>query len=206
MHLIRFDHPLSWGELDLPLLGITHDWEKKPLKSPATYSLAIDPERFWFVAGHSQPATIHPNARPGQFLAELWKYDVAEIFIENPATGRYLELNLAPNGGWWSAEFTAPRVRAYPEDEPFPGVQTYADLAPDGSWVAAITLPLEPMRERIDFGPNSKANVSFILETPNQRFITATDLGQKEIDFHWPAAFPTVQIHDGGLPGSKESS
>jgi hypothetical protein len=47
---------------------------------------------------------------PGNFLAELWRHDVAELFIADPASGRYFEFNLAPNGAWWSCEFTAPRV------------------------------------------------------------------------------------------------
>jgi hypothetical protein len=206
MHLVRFKQPLAWGKLDLPLLGITQDWYQKPVDPPVAYSLAADPERLWFVAARNQPATIHPQARPGQFQAELWKYDVAELFLLHPESGRYMELNLAPNGAWWSVELTAPRERAHPHDEPWPQVETYAELSPDGSWVAAITLPLKMLERRLGFGPTTKANVAFIINSPNQQFLTAAPLGEGEPDFHRPALFPALQIHDGGLPESKSHS
>lgn len=201
MHLVRFDHPLVWGELDLPLLGITRDWAGNEVSPPAAYSLAADPERLWFVASHGQPASIHPMARPGQFLAELWRHDVAELFVHHPASGRYLELNLAPNGAWWSAEFSAPRQRTRETDESWPGVETHAELAPDGGWIAAISLPLPSLRERLDFGPDTTANVTFILGSPEQRFLTASPLGDGEPDFHRPGSFPKIRFHDGSLPG-----
>jgi len=206
MHLVRFSHDLVWGELDLPLLGITRDWNAEPVNPPAAYSLAVDPHRLWFVATHSQPAHIHPKARPGQFLAELWKFDVAELFLHDSNSGRYLELNLSPNGAWWSCEFTAPRERAHTEDQPWPGVETYAELAPDGGWVAAMTLPLDTLVDRLKLGPATTGNVTFILNSPEPQFLSAAPLGDGEPDFHRPAAFSALRVHDGGLPGAEPST
>lgn len=206
MHLVRFDQRLVWGELDLPLLGINRDWHGAPVNPPAAYSLAMDHDRLWFVATRSQPAQLHPQARPGRFQAELWKHDVAELFLHNPDNRRYLELNLAPNGSWWSAEFTGPRTRAQDEDEAWPGVETHAELAADGTWVAAITLPLASLKQRLDFGPATTANVTFIVNSPEQQFLTATPLGKGEPDFHRPASFSTLRVHDGGLPGADRPS
>lgn len=194
------DEPLYWGGLDIALFGIENDWYGKPLDVPAGFGVAIDHGSFWFVASRRKPATIHPAARPGEFTPELWKYDVAELFLCHPESGRYLEFNLAPNGAWWSAEFTAPRERAYEEDIQIPGVKTYADLAPDGSWVTAVSIPLEILQARFDFGPETKMNVTFVLDSPEQRFLTATKAPEGvEPDFHRTDLFQSVHIQKGGL-------
>ncbi len=185
---------LEWGALDLPISGINLDWAGLAATPPPLYSLAADRERLWFVAGHAKPATLHPQARPGAFRAELWKYDVAELFLADPASGRYLEINLAPNGAWWSCEFIAPRVRAEEADIFLPDVITFADLAPDGSWLSAIALPLDVLRARIGFGASSHANVAFMLESPRQRFFSANKLGEGEPDFHMPQCFLHLQF------------
>jgi hypothetical protein len=83
-------------------------------------------------------------------------------------------------------------VRAEEIDIAMPEVATFAELAPDGSWVAAMAIPLDLLRARLDFGPESRLNVTMILGTPAQRFISAADLGPGEPDFHQPARFPKV--------------
>jgi hypothetical protein len=192
MTLIEYPQPLEWGGLDLPLFGISKDLAGAAVDPPAGFSLAADPQRLWFVASHRRPAEIHPQARPGGFLAELWKHDVAELFLADPASGRYFEFNLAPNGAWWSCEFTAPRVRADEADIAMPDVATFAELASDGSWVAAMAIPLDLLRARLNFGDATRANVTMILETPAQRFLSAADLGPGGPDFHRPARFQAL--------------
>ncbi len=186
--------PLLWGNLDVPLLGLDKDLTGEPLLPAAAYSLVMDPARLWFVATHRAAATIHPDARPGGFLAGLWQHDVAELFIADPVSGRYLEFNLAPNGAWWTCEFTAPRVREDEMDIAMPDVATFSELAADGTWVAAMSLPLDLLRARIGFGETSRANVTMILGSPTQRFLSASDLGQGEPDFHQPDRFREVRF------------
>ena len=189
MTIFTSPRPLMWGELDVPMLGLTHDWHGVPVQPPAAFSLAMDEQRLWFVAHHRRPATLHPTARPGDFQAELWKYDVAELFIADPVSGRYFEFNLAPNGAWWSCEFTAARVRAEETDVIMPDIATFSDMAPDGAWVAAMAIPLDLLKARLDFGPSTRINVTMILESPDQKFITAAALGGDEPDFHRPQEF-----------------
>jgi hypothetical protein len=136
---------------------------------------------------------IHPRARPGVFQGELWRYDVAELFLLEPRTGRYFEFNLAPNGGWWTCEFTAPRVRADEVEIAMPEVATYSEITADGSWVAAMAVPLDLLRARLDFGPRTRGNVTMILESPKQRFLSAVDLGG-EPDFHQPTRFSEIRF------------
>lgn len=188
--------PLGWGTLDVPLLGIMKDWRGVPLDVPAGFALARDDMRLWFIATHRRPAVLHPRSRPGAFLAGLWEYDVAELFIADPSGSRYFEFNLAPNGAWWSCEFKGPRVREEETDVAMPEVATFSELAPDGGWVAAMAIPLDLLRARLDFGPECSANVTFILGHPEPRYLTATDLGGGDPDFHRPERFGKVRIDD----------
>lgn len=204
MNVIRYKMPLKWGALDLPLFGISTDSDGCPINPPAAWSLALDSERLWFAASHSKPASLHPESRPGRFVAGLWQHDVAELFLADPKSGRYIELNLSPNGAWWSCEFTEPRKQATSSEVPIPEVATFAELSPDGSWVAAMSIPLDLLKARIDFGETTRANVCFILESPKQRFLTTTDLGDGGPDFHQPDRFKALTFIDGDsleLPG-----
>lgn len=186
--------PLIWGQLDVPMLGIEKDWHGEPLQPPAAYALAMDARRLWFIAHHRKPAQLHPLARPGRFQAELWRHDVAECFLADPVSGRYFEFNLSPNGAWWSCEFTAPRVRAEEIDIVMPEIETFSDMSVDGAWIVAMSIPLDLLRARLNFGPGIRANVAMILESPAQRFITATDLGGGEPDYHLPGRFPEASF------------
>jgi hypothetical protein len=192
MTIFTSPQPLKWGELDVPMLGLEKDWHGCPLHPPAAYSLAMDDRHLWFIAHHRKPAQLHPQARPGMFLAGLWQYDVAELFLADPVSGRYFEFNLSPNGAWWSCEFTAPRVRAEKTDIPMPEIATFSDMDVEGSWLAAMCIPLDLLKSRLDLGAGSKANVTMILESPAQRFITAADLGTGAPDYHQPGLFPEV--------------
>jgi len=185
---------LEWGGLDVPLFGVERDWSGGRVEPAAAFSLVADPRRLWFVASRRRPAVLHPAARPGRFAPELWKYDVAELWLANEGSGRYFEFNLAPNGAWWSCEFRGPRVREDAAEIAMPEVATFAELAPDGAWVAAMALPLDLLRARLDFGAETRANVTFVLESPAQRYLSAVDLGGGEPDFHQPGKFGKVSF------------
>ncbi len=184
--------PLVWGALDVPLFGLSNDLEGRALKTPAAYAVVMDTQYLWFIANHRQAALVHPQARPGLFQNELWKYDVAELFLTDPSSGRYFEFNLAPNGAWWTCEFTAARVRAEQIDVAMPEVATFSDMAPDGSWVAAMAIPLDLLQARLNFGVLTRMNVAMILESPEQKFISATDLGDGIPNFHQPHRFREI--------------
>ena len=59
-------------------------------------------------------------------------------------------------------------------------------------WLAAMAIPLDLLRARLNFGPETRLNVTMILESPEQKFVSATDLGAGEPDFHQPQRFPVV--------------
>ena len=185
---------LSWDSLDLSMSRIDTDWFGHHLEVPAAYGLAIDSSHLWFVATRNIAASISPQASPGEFIPELWKYDVAEFFLSHPSSGRYLEFNLAPNGAWWSAEFVAPRVRDYRQEGRIPGVKTYSEIAPDGQWQAAASIPLDFLEARFDFGNQSRMNVTCIVDSPAQKFLSASSAASGEPDFHLPDLFEQISL------------
>lgn len=189
MTVFNSSRELVWGALDVPLFGLQADLNGTPLEAPAAFSMVTDARHLWFIANHRKPALLHPHARPGAFQPELWRYDVAELFLADPVSGRYFEFNLAPNGAWWSCEFTVPRVRAEESEIAMPEVATFSEMAPDGSWLAAMAIPLELLKARLDFGPGTRLNVAMILESPQQRFLSAVNLGEGPPDFHQPEKF-----------------
>jgi hypothetical protein len=193
--ILKTQKNLQWGDLDVPVMGLQTDWYGQSVTNTLMFSLVSDPRYLWFIAASNQPAKNHPAARPGNFTAELWKYDVAELFIADPESGRYIEFNLAANGAWWSCEFTAPRHRAEEIDIAFPDVATFAEISLDGGWMSAMAIPLDVLQARVNFGNQSRANVSFITASPEQRFISATKLPKEEPDFHMPADFSPLRFH-----------
>ena len=187
--------PLYWGALDISLFGIQKDWEQNPLEHPAAFGLAIDHENFWFITSHKTTSNVHPDAEKGAFTPELWKYDVAEFFMRHPETGCYLEFNLAANGAWWAAEFTDIRKRTYQDDIEMPGVKTFSDTLDDGTWISAAKIPLDILRSRIGFGETTEMNVSFIINSPKQQFLSASPPHGEKPDFHQTELFKQVKFH-----------
>lgn len=172
---------------------LSHDWFGQSLAPSVHYLFWMDREHFHFFASRKSHAHIHPESRPGKFQAELWKYDVAEFFLRAPNSNRYLEFNLSPNGGWWSCLFEEPLVALEDENTPLPGVVASGESTSDG-WSAHAQIPLSFLVERLDFGPDSKLNATFILNSPKQIFLTAGAPALGKPNFHRPDDFPGLRI------------
>ena len=86
------------------------DWHGSAVQPPFRFRFHVEDDILVFYAARNASAVIHPTARPGTWQEELWRYDVVEFFIATPDAARYLEFNLCPNGAWWAAGFTEPRV------------------------------------------------------------------------------------------------
>lgn len=192
MRLFRSDSPLNWGELDLPVLGMTSDWYGRSLNPPMGFAVATDTASLWFLATRDATAICRPGAEPGAFTEGLWEWDVAELFLANPASGAYLEFNLAPNGAWWAAKFTAPRVRAQSQPDFQSFVTSHSDEKSGHSWCAAIRVSLDFLVSEIGFHSQTAANATAILNSPHQTFHSAAKLPGLQPDFHQPRAFPRL--------------
>ena len=77
---------------------------------------------------------------------------------------------------------------------------TFADLDPDGAWLAAARLELPMLQDRFAFSPDTKMNAAFIIGSPEQQFVSVADLGDGEPDFHQPDKFRAVEfVHEDKL-------
>jgi len=174
--------------------GISTDWYGDPVAGAVSFLYWLDDTRFHFlVRVEGSPGLPHPSGKPGSFQAELWKYDVAEFFLQSPDRSQYLEFNLAPNGAWWSCLFRGRLVPAPDQPRPFPGVRTSARQN-DQSWEASASFPRELLEELFPLDQGITLNTTFILESPRQRFLTAADLGEGDPDFHRPDQFPPAKL------------
>jgi hypothetical protein len=196
MHILRSAKKLDWGELSLPVWGLDQDFSGGKRERPLMYSLAEDGNHLWFVAASASPAQLHPQARPGMFLGDLWKYDVAELFIADPVSGRYLEFHLAANGAWWSGEFVGIRQRATTDGQPFPEVQTHAEISSEGGWMVAMVIPIDLLQARIGYGAGTAINVCFLADSPATKYYSVARLTGDRPNFHQPQAFSQVVYSD----------
>ena len=189
----RTKDSLSWDTLDLSWSSLERDWHGRQVV-PAEFALSLDPSKLWFAARREQPPRVLPGAVPHEFTPELWRCDVAELFIRDVSSGRYLELNLAPNGAWWCAEFDAVRRRSSADDIPVQGVKTYAKELASGGWQVAASIPLVYLESAIRFGAHSALNVAFIVDSPEQSFMSQAKLPGSQPDFHQPHYFEQIEL------------
>ena len=171
-----------------PLTALGIDWFGGEVAPPAFYSFAIDGRDLVFRASREAAARCHPDARPGGFPPGLWKYDVAEFFLSDPARGIYLECNLSPNGAHWTCLFDSPR-RVHSET-PDIGARSEGSCVANG-WCARVALPLAWLEKHLHFGATTRMNAAFILNSPDQQFLTCVPLGRGEPDFHRPDCYST---------------
>lgn len=177
--------------------AIPETWHGEKLLQPARFLFWLDPDALYFACAHLGRATIHPEAEAGKFQAELWKYDVGEYFLAAP-DGSYLEVNLAPNGGWWLCHFSE-TLKASEKKFPQAGVVTHAH-GDNGFWQAQIAVPRRHIEAIFPAWDELSLNANFILQTPDQIFLSAATLKSDHPDFHLPKQFPKIALTD--LPES----
>ena len=172
---------------------LSSDWFEQSINPPVQFLFVLDRDHFHFFASRNSPALIHPESEVGKFQAELWKYDVAEFFLRSPNSNHYLEFNLAPNGGWWSCLFKEALVPQEETNTPLPGVIATGQSSSAG-WKAHARIPLSFLIDHLDFSPESKLNATFILNSPEQIFLTAGAPAPGKPNFHRPTDFPGLRI------------
>lgn len=184
--------PPTFEELQSHGVVLLTDWSGSKITKLSKFLFWIDPTHFHFLASQEGTAGMnHPDSRPGQYQAELWKYDVAEFFMLSSDKSRYLEFNLAPNGGWWSSAFSSPLIPALGEPSPVPDVDTSAEVTNNG-WQARARIPLLWLQENYGFSKSTFLNACFILNSPDQIFVSAGNLGNGDPDYHRPKQFPPL--------------
>jgi hypothetical protein len=182
----------TFFELERHGVILLTDWSGSKITNLPKFLFWIDQTHFHFLASQEgTPGLNHPDSRPGHYQSELWKYDVAEFFLLSSDKNRYLEFNLAPNGGWWSSAFCTPLIPAPGEPLPIPNVQTSAEVNRDG-WRARASIPLSWLQKNYGFSKSTCLNACFILNSPDQIFVSAGNLGDGNPDYHRPKQFPPL--------------
>jgi len=190
----------------IPMIGMDRDWHGAAFSPAAEIALVADSDFLWLLARRLSPARPDPKGKPGELREGLWQHDVAELFIATPDRERYLEFNLSPSGAWWFAGFYAPRVRV--AEHALPQVRALAFPHAEAGWSAALGIPLDFLKQHIAWGPDSTINVTLILNSPDQQFLSVADLGAGDPDFHRPQHFAGIEwrdLPDRGVLGTPDS-
>ncbi len=156
------------------------DWYKKPC--PKAGFEIVKLTNWTFKVSVPTIPSIKPIAKPNQYYEGLWVQDVAEWFIVNPVTGRYVEVNLAANGAWWMMLFSEPRKRIVIPS--LTGVRSqYSQV--ENNWEAALCIPQSLLLACLGEG-NWTHNVCFILGDNPKQYVSFNKLSSKTPDFHRP--------------------
>ena len=159
---------------------LVKDWYGKPCPK---VGFEVTKSTSWtFKVSVPTMATTKPMAEPNQYCEGLWKQDVAEWFIVNPKTGRYVECNLAANGAWWMMLFSEPRKRTRVPS--FTGVSTQYKLG-GNSWEAELFIPESLLLACLGEAKWAH-NVCFILGEKPKQYLSLNKLSPKVPDFHLP--------------------
>ncbi len=181
--VLFLDGQPSWANLSKMGIPLTQDWHRTEISPPAHYLITVSDSHLHFLIGREKAALSHPEGTSGRYQAELWRYDVGELFLASKDLS-YLELNLSPSGAWWSCHFQKARVPARGEPRALKEVKTIQQETASG-WRAMASIPLSELPDLND----ATANVCFILNSPEQRFLTISAPSPGAPDFHRPEAF-----------------
>lgn len=135
--------------------------------------------------------TRHPSARYNDFVEGLWQYTLCELFLFLNQRTEYLELNLAPNGAWWAAEFSDYRTVTRPRSDLALSPLAYYNTE-NSFWYAGCSVEL-PAPFHLDAVTVSVCGIS---QHEGERFIAANPLSQHAADFHLREAATPLQIKD----------
>ena len=191
--------PIQSPEAAPRFTALTRDWfhEVEPA-SPAFRIVLSATALEFYITARKKPNCL-PWGRAGEFCEGLWQHDCGELFLGNPANGYYLEINLAPNGAWWTCLFEEPRMSALVENLPLDGVASEG-LEGVAHWEARIRIPLQVLPPQLgDFTAPQRGghqalvstmvgNVCFSLgNAPKQRFLSFATPAPGNPDFHLPS-------------------
>lgn len=161
------------------------DWFGEPAAARPRFKLTLGSGEL-VLRAHVGKVPLTVAADTGRYAEGLWNGDCAELFLVNPETGYYIEFNLSPAGGWWSCEFTSPRVRAPGAPRELVGVTTKSSPGP-GDWAATLRIPVASLPAQLSFDPaKTTGNVTFCLGDSPQLYLTHADLGGGTPNFHLP--------------------
>ncbi len=192
--IFHSENPLSFESIRaLEVSSITTDWYGQKHNHGPKFVLAADLNCLWFLAEGESPVVYSKDLAVGEFAEGLWKNDCAELFVCEDGTARYQEFNLSPGGAWWSCLFSSYRKADEQAFVMSKGVQCFAEVSPS-HWISAMSIPRNELSVKISFTEESRLNVSFILETPQQKFLSWAKLKAEQPDFHVSEQYEAIKL------------
>ena len=177
--------------LSQPFTTLQSDWKGDLSQSSIEFLFAVDDKSVFFISrlnyGHGCVLSSRPAPESHEFVEGLWNYDLAEFFLCSDTTDHYQEFNLSPNGDWWSALFSSYRKRCEGVDCRMKGVETFSRVTGDkttGFVYFGISIPRSELKVDIAFSESSRLNVTAIVKTPSQEFLSYNAMPGAEADFH----------------------
>lgn len=156
-----------------------------PATKTGSYSFRVDDDeiRLEFFSSEFADCPLEPG-----FIEGLWRFDCGELFLFQPETSRYLEINIAPNGAWWSCVFSDVRCRDGGVEPPI--IQVMTSDSEEGNWRIGFRLSRREIARCIGSADNLLGNVTLILggcpetDVPLGNLHSVATLGA--VDFHRP--------------------
>ena len=164
---------LSWSPL-------THDWFGQVARNKFCFKLAVDKSNLYFQVMSDSKPWYFTEYSPQTYQPELWKRDVAELFLKDKSSNSYQEFNLAPNACWWTQVFESYRSVSNKNFLASPPIQAESNL--DGSWQALMTIPHCQVFKNLD---QLLGNITFVQGDP-QKFYSWGKSQKSKPDFHDP--------------------
>lgn len=164
---------------------ISNDWFDNSLAAPLSFVLALSDKALYFSASQNRTPSLNSIAKPGQFFEGLWEHDVVELFLKDDNTSAYQEINLAPNGAWWTKRF-----RSYRERDDTAQINQSAIFAfheiKENSWRAALKIERRELQINCAFQEKSRGNVCGITGIKPRQFFSIAKASTPKPDFHLP--------------------
>jgi len=134
-----------------------------------------------------KPPYYNEDNLPYAFVEGLWRHDCGELWLCNPENGRYIEINLAPDGCRWTCVFSLPRLRDGEIHAP--------NCVPDSmlgetGWFANLRISWSEIERCLGSRENLIGNVTMIeggcpdKNPPLENLHSIVELGA--VDFHRP--------------------
>jgi hypothetical protein len=169
----------AWVPFDASFAG--------PPKEHAAFKLDIEADFIEVTFFAPGPPFFCLEVGPSDFHEGLWRFDCGELWLCNPENGRYLELNLAPNGAFWSCVFALPRLRDGDIKSPLCLTRSITDME---GWFSTLTISRSEIERSLGTFDGLIGNVTLILggcpdvDAPLENLHSAVPLGA--VDFHRP--------------------
>lgn len=175
---------------DYKMLPFNFSWESTSVPHPARYALFTTGDTLTVIFSSPIPAWSDRHDHAKEFVSGLWEYDVGEIFLYAPESGRYQEFNIAPSGAWWSCAFSSYRKCV---DVPIaiPTIKSWSESTPAG-WRAALEIPLSQLQIGCHELKSLRCNICSIEGKNPRHYLSAATIETPDPDFHHQSSFLPV--------------